>query len=458
MKSEPPISTASERSLSELVVAVFQRWRSEGIIFLILRNYENLPEDTTNDIDVLVSPRQLVAAEGLLVNAAREVGYHLHNRVEFSPVSLFFFHPQSLTQVQVDLFHSLEWRTFRLLSVRAVLDWRIERGPFAVSHPVHEAVTCLLTRQIYHGYVKDVYKPRIQGTTQLYPEEVRTVFQRMFGRNVAAQLTQAILKGDWSQTEGLTRAMRWQLVWRRLLWLPLDTLARVWYDLKRFIGRWLHPPGILIVLLGADGSGKSTVATGLSERLHHTFKPDKSLRVHWKPAVFLRRRRAERPPTTEPHSQTPRGWMTSLLVLAYHWLEFLAGVGLQFHPALFHNGLVLIDRYHYDFEVDPRRYRLQVSPSVVRALFRLLPKPDLVFLLDAPPEVLQARKQEVPLDETRRQREAYRALAARLPNAKIIDCTQPVAAVVRDIAGHVLDYLEQRQGKSRGSSSQSSTR
>jgi thymidylate kinase len=458
MKNGPPISATGEGSLGDLVVAVFNRWRSEGIAFLVLRNYENLPEDTTNDIDVLVSPEQLAEAESLLVEAAREAGYHLHNRVEFSPVSLFFFRPQSLTQVQVDLFHNLEWRTLRLLSVRAVLDWRIERGLFAVSHPVHEAVTCLLTRQIYHGYVKEGYKPKIQETTRIYPEEVRTVFRRMFGRNVAVQLTQAILQGDWTRTERLTRAMRWQLVWRRLLWLPLSTVILVWNDLKRFAGRWLRPPGISIVLLGADGSGKSTVADGLSERLHHTFKPDKSLRVHWKPAVFLRRRRAERPLTTEPHRHPPRGGMASLLVLAYHWLEFLAGAVLQFHPALFRNGLVLIDRYHYDFEVDPRRYRLQVAPGVVRHLFRLLPQPDLVFLLDAPPEVLQARKREVTLDETRRQREAYRVLAARLPNAKIIDCTQSVEFVVRDIASHVLEYLERRQENRRGSASRPSAR
>lgn len=37
-------------------------------------------------------------------------------------------------------------------------------------------------------------------------------------------------------------------------------------------------------------------------------------------------------------------------------------------------------------------------------LFRLYPRPDLVVLLDAPPEVLYARKQEVPVDYLRTER------------------------------------------------------
>jgi thymidylate kinase len=445
MTDSRSISTTAGRHLGELVVAVFKRWRAEGISFLVLRNYENLPEDTTNDIDILVLPEQRAAAENCLVKTARAAGFQLHNRAEFSPVSLFFFHPESLQQIQFDLFASLTWRGFALMSAHAILERRSDRGLFSVPHPSHEALTCLLNRQIYRGYVKEDYKPAILAAVRQHPREVDAALCDMFGRTVAKQLTQAIESEDWPGVEAQTGPMRRQLVWRRVTRAPLDTLCSILNDLRRLLRRWLHPPGITIVLLGADGCGKSTVAAGLSEALRHTFAPDKSLRVHWKPTVFLKQRRAERPPTADPHALPPRGRLASLILLGYHWLEYLAGIVLQFHRVLFRNGLVLIDRYHYDFIVDPRRYRLQVSPSVVRAWFRFLPKPDLVFLLDAPPEVLRARKQEVPLDEVRRQREAFRALAAGLPNATIVDATQPSEAVVRAIIRQVLEYLEKRQ-------------
>ena len=88
----------------------------------------------------------------------------------------------------------------------------------------------------------------------------------------------------------------------------------------------------------------------------------------------------------------------------------------------FRGGLVLIDRFYYDFFVDQRRYRLRVPQSIVRLGHFFLKKPDLVVLLDAPAEVLQSRKQEVPLAETERQRTAYRALVRGLRNGRVDGC------------------------------------
>ena len=445
-----PISkaaTARTRDLSELIVTVFDHWRAEGVAFLVLRNYEGLPDNTGNDVDVLVRPGQLKQAEQVLVRAAREAGYHRHNRAEFSPVSLFFHQPETLQQIQIDLFYSLQWRGFDLLLPGTVVDWRADRGLLATPHPVHEAVNDLLTRQIFHGYVKEEYKPTICAGIRQFPAETETVFRRMFGKTVGRKLAAAIREERWADVEAQTRGMRRQLIWRRLVFQPVGTLLSLLKDGSRLLGRFWRPPGVTVVLLGADGSGKSSVATRLIRALQFTFNPGKGLHIHWKPAVFLRRRREERPATTDPHAQRPRNASASMFALLYHWLEFWAGAVFWFHRALFRNGMVLVERYHYDFIVDPRRYRLRGVGWLARMLFRFLPAPDLVFLLDAPPEVLHARKPEVALEETRRQREAYRALVAKLPQGRIIDCTEPLEAVVNRIASEVLSYLEARQSR-----------
>lgn len=443
----PPTTSPAPRDLSALVTAVFERWRSAGIEFLILRNYEGLPRETTNDIDVLVSPAQLAQAERDLIAAAQQTGYLLHNRAEFSPVSLFFHHPVSQLQIQFDLFHSLKWRGFSLLSTRDVLARRIERGLFAIPNPAHELVLNLITRQMYHGYVREKYKPRILAGVRRDPAAASAVLAVMFGAAAAETLTRGVLEERWTDVEQQTGAMRRQLIARQLTRQPIATLGSLLHDLGRFARRLSCPPGILIVLLGADGSGKSTVGTQLVEAMHSSFNREKTLRGHWKPALIRRRGRGEASVVTNPHGRAPRGRLTSLLALSCHWLEYLVGGGAQFLPVLFRNGMVLMDRYHYDFAVDPRRYRLQVSAGTVRALFRWLPAPDLVFVLDAPTEVLRSRKQEVAAEETERQREAYRALARSLPNARIVDCAQPLDAVVHTIAGHILLQLRERQAR-----------
>lgn len=440
-----PFTPKPSRDLGELVTTVFQAWRQAGVAFLVLRNYEHLPHDVGNDIDVLVRPAQLAQAEELMVQAAGDAGYQLHNRAEFSPVSFLFHHPDTLQQIQFDLFYNQQWRGFDLLSADAVLDRRINRGLFSIPHPVHEAITDLLTRLIFHGYVKENYKQFILATARAEPARMEAAIAGIFGAGLAAQLMRAIVAGQWNDVEACFIPMRRQLIWRRALGQPWRTLRSILRDYRRFFRRLIRPPGMTIALIGPDGCGKSTAADRLTERLVHTFRPDKNLRVHWKPAVFLKQRRAARPPTTNPHGQPARNALVSLLYLGYHWMEYLLGGWLHFLPVRFRSGLVLIDRYYYDFAVDPKRYRLRVSAALVRCLFCLVPQPDLVFLLDAPSEVLQARKAEVPMAETQRQREAYRELIARLPNARLISADQPLEQVVTEMARHTLKFMTARQ-------------
>ena len=61
---------SEQQEISQLVTAVFRAWQQAGINWLVLRNYESLPESTTNDIDVLVGPGQLRQAEQALLAAA----------------------------------------------------------------------------------------------------------------------------------------------------------------------------------------------------------------------------------------------------------------------------------------------------------------------------------------------------------------------------------------------------
>ena len=165
---------------------------------------------------------------------------------------------------------------------------------------------------------------------------------------------------------------------------------------------------------------------------------------HWKPPLFSARRQAARSPTTDPHGLPARNPALSLCYFGLHWLEFLLGAPLRLRPVTFRGGLVLIDRYYYDFFVDQRRYRLAVPPSLVRLGHFFLNKPDLVLLLDAPAEVLQRRKQEVPPAETERQRQAYRELIRGLSNGVVLDAAQPPEKVGADLNRAILEFMAQR--------------
>jgi thymidylate kinase len=73
-----------------------------------------------------------------------------------------------------------------------------------------------------------------------------------------------------------------------------------------------------------------------------------------------------------------------------------------------------------------------------------MPKPDLVILLDAPAELVQSRKREVPLAETVRQRKAYLTLVRGLQNGRVVDASQPFERVTEALNDLIIEHLRAR--------------
>jgi thymidylate kinase len=121
---------------------------------------------------------------------------------------------------------------------------------------------------------------------------------------------------------------------------------------------------------------------------------------------------------------------------------------LHYRPAvrfsLAHSTLVIHDRHLIDAVVDPQRYRYSGPASLIRAIWRSIRQPNLIVLLDVPTEVLQQRKQEVPPEESARQREAYRLLLETMPEGKLVDAGRPLNDVIGSVEAIILSYLTAR--------------
>jgi thymidylate kinase len=130
---------------------------------------------------------------------------------------------------------------------------------------------------------------------------------------------------------------------------------------------------------------------------------------------------------TDPHGKPPRGALFSLAKMAA-WLceEWYAYMFFE------RDTLLVCDRYFHDLLVDPRRYRFGAWLWTARLAGRLMPQPKLWILLDAPADVLQARKQEVEPQETARQCAAYRVFVSGTRCHAIVDASRPLEAVIED--------------------------
>lgn len=187
----------------------------------------------------------------------------------------------------------------------------------------------------------------------------------------------------------------------------------------------------IIAFLGCDGSGKSAVIGGVAEKLGND-----GIQVvcgHWRPRISANGSSAN---AEDPHGQSPRGTLSSLLKLAWLWANWWGGWWRELRQASRH-GVVLFDRYHGDLIVDPRRYRYGGPLWAARAASRLMPQPDLILFLDAEPAVLLSRKQEVSFEALENSRKKYLELMNDGRRCLVMDASRPLKEVVDEVVRQI---------------------
>jgi len=181
-----------------------------------------------------------------------------------------------------------------------------------------------------------------------------------------------------------------------------------------------------IVILGPDGAGKSSVIHGLICKLTESGQSVKMR--HLKPRFVSLQRGEPGSIVVNPHGKPPRSVVVSIIKVLVWLVE-------EWYANLFQDdraSLLICDRYYHDLLIDSRRYRYGGPQWIARCVGKLMPRPDMWILLDAPADVLQARKQEVPIEETARQRLAYLAFVEKQRKYAIVDAAQSLEKVIAD--------------------------
>ncbi len=223
-----------------------------------------------------------------------------------------------------------------------------------------------------------------------------------------------------------------------------------------------------VALIGPDGAGKTTVARSLEDALALPARYI-YMGVNWDASNHLlpttrllqaiRRRRGsgtdvggppERPtaaPSGRPFVKRVLGGAWSAFALANRLAEEWYRQVLAW--SYVHRGFVVVfDRHFFSdyhaHDVAGRGHRTVGRHVHGFLISRLYPKPSLVVFLDAPAEVLYARKGEGTIESLERRRQDYLDLAESTSHFVTVDASRPLDEVIRGVATTIESFAASR--------------
>lgn len=225
-----------------------------------------------------------------------------------------------------------------------------------------------------------------------------------------------------------------------------------------------------VALIGPDGAGKSTIGRKIQEisslpmkyvYMGVNLESSNLVLPTTRLLLEIKRARGQRPDITVPrevHSpsytrkkftrrvaESTKSGLRIINVMAEEWFRQL----IVWYYKL-RGYYVLFDRHfyfdYYDHDIantDPKR---PLSSRIHGFMLeKLYPKPDLVIFLDAPTEVLFARKPERTIEILESKRQEYVRLREVMKDFAVVDVSQPVDTVARQVCELIVNFQQNKE-------------
>jgi thymidylate kinase len=434
-------ATAIQPAVARALIAALEQ---ECAAYCILTGYEHLPEHFDTGIDFMVSREDFPRIPALIARVAERTGKRLLQSTQHEvSARAYFLVRQSgakLSFVQPDSTADYQHfgRTF-LHADEVLRSRRWHPNGFWIPGAAVEFFYYLMKRLNKRDFTA-THAARLSRLFAEDPRSARALLARVWSGEQLAALETMAASAEWSRLQLDVRPFRQTLAHYSAAG-PVEKEALAWQRAVHTLDRILRPTGACISFMGPDGCGKSSVI----EAVTREFKPGfREIRYfHLRPSL-LKGNTVAGAAVVDPHAKPPRGALSSILRLGYLAADYIAGYLLRVKPLLIRTTLVIFDRYYYDMLIDSRRFRYGGPRWLLKLVAKLIPRPELVILLNAPAEVIWERKREVAFEEVVRQQQAYLALCRGLPSAVIIDAAQPLEAVIRDVNDAILSRFSRR--------------
>lgn len=442
----------------EIVKLIFSALDEAGVPWAVLRGAESLPDYIRYDIDILIGAQCLEEATLAVKTSARAAGWSclvvtdkFHYRC-----CLLVSNTIPLRYLPIDLFEGCYFRNYPYADSAYALSRRTRNARnILIVPPGFGAAECLIKELLRHDTFKENSRVEVQAGSLIDRDTFIGGIVSVLGMPLAERMLIATQAGEWSALEIMAPEIRSAV---KSQW------AKALMALPSFLGRSLRhhyatPLNYFVVLLGPDGSGKSTVASRVAMRLfHHPFKvtrrfehrfgllPELKIIVAKIYRQLGRERKASQaavPGTLGSGMNPDHNTLRAMIYVTYYWLDYVIG-HLKIRHIRGQGGLIVFSRYFYDYGY--QRGYANLPHIYFKLLQKFIPRPDIVFYLHRDADQIYADKPELDISEIQRQQDVIIDLIAQIPQAQLVDATMGLEATVDHVAKCILTAWHQRVG------------
>lgn len=201
--------------------------------------------------------------------------------------------------------------------------------------------------------------------------------------------------------------------------------------------------GLFVVLVGLDGSGKTTFARNLCGLIAASNRFRGARYFHWIPGLFGS---SEFPlpafAETERKNPVEKSLISTVLSLARlskNLLKAHLSHWFRVRPLRRKGNVIIVDRFVYNYWLDPVSVKYAGPASWVAPMLKCFPRPDVLIALSADAETLLSRKREL----TRAEIEAQSLRLRSLPDLSVHKMEFDSSTLADSLARSAFEKLEE---------------
>lgn len=442
------------------------RLSERGIRYVILKNEEGLPyKNHSKDVDIVIEPGTYKKAAFIIKDCYKRHGISHYKINKFERLRCWYgMNPTMHFAIHIDLLEGFQHKGFEMFPFNLLYENSCEnKYGIRVLNEVMGCVVLLMHSTVCYHNIKEKYAILIANLYSKQREPIIDTLKYILGNKYAAIMVELLDKGDYKQINRLGRQFshesKVRILKRKPIISTINLLYFLWEKICRIILN-LEKYNHIISVHAPDGTGKSTFIKYLGNQLGYYYvcsASDFLLTYHFRPCILPNLGAVGEKATagkirqdtnfTVPHRAKPVNGFNSFIRMVYYWLDYVIGMPVIVRKSAQFDCVTIFDRYIYDFLVDPERTRIRLPYWMRRMFTRLVKHPKIVFVLQAPAEVIYKRKQELTIDEINLQLEGFHKLSCLGKRVHFLDATKAPEEIAMDAIKIILDIFTTKINK-----------